>query len=76
MLGHSSKKMSESFSVISNLAVNTHIAVDYSGENFFLKGIFESKEVTQSTSGSHHNIKLFVINTPFFYPLKTSENLS
>ena len=50
MLGH--------FSVISNLAFTTHVAVDYSGEDFFLEGIFESKQVTKSTGASKNNLKL------------------
>ena len=52
------KKVSEGFSVISNLAVTTRIAVEYSTEDFFLKGITESKQVTKSESGSKNNIKL------------------
>ena len=52
MLRCSSKKLLEHFSVISNLAVTMHIVVDYSREDFFLKGIFESKQVTKSASGS------------------------
>ena len=44
------KKMSEGFSVIRNLAVTTRIAVEYSTEDFFLKGITESKQVTKSES--------------------------
>ena len=52
------KKMSEHFFVISNLAVTTRIAVDYSKEDFSLEGIFESKQVTKSASGSKNNIKL------------------
>ena len=54
----SSKKMWESFPIISNLAVTTRIAVDYSIEDLFLKGIFESKQVTKSASGSKNIIKL------------------
>ena len=50
--------MLERFSVISNLAVTTRIAVGYSREDFFLEGIFESKQVTKSASGSKNNIKL------------------
>ena len=50
--------MSESFSIISNLTVTTHIAVDYSREEFFLKGISESKQVTKSASGFKINFKL------------------
>ena len=48
--------MLKRFSVISNLAVTTCIAVDYSREDFFLKGIFESKQVTKSASESKNNI--------------------
>ena len=50
--------MLESFSVISNLTVNTNVAVDYSNEDIFLKEIFESKQVTKSVSGSKNNINL------------------
>ena len=50
--------MSECFSVKSNLAVTTRIAVDYSREDLFPERIFESKQVTKSTSGSKNNIKL------------------
>ena len=50
--------MLENFSVINNLTVNTNIAVGYSNEGFFLKEIFESKQVTKSASGSKNNIKL------------------
>ena len=35
-----------SFYVISNITVNTSIAVNYPNEDFFLKEIFESKRVT------------------------------
>ena len=49
--------MSERFSVISNLAITTRIAVDYSIEDFFLKEIFESKQVTKPASESKNNIK-------------------
>ena len=49
--------MSERFSVISNLAVTTSIAGDYSREDFFLKEIFESKQVTKPASESKNNIK-------------------
>ena len=50
--------MLERFSVISNLAGTTRIVVDYSRDNFFLEGIFESKQGTKSASGSKNNIKL------------------
>ena len=49
--------MSERFTVISNLAVTTRIAVDYSGEDFFLEEVFESKHVVKSASTSKNNIK-------------------
>ena len=52
------KKILERFSVISNVAVITRIAVDYSREDFFLEGIFESKQVTKSANRSKNNIKL------------------
>ena len=45
VLRGSCKKMSKPFSVISKLAVTTRIAVDYSREDFFLEGIFESKKL-------------------------------
>ena len=50
--------MLESFSKISNLAVTTSVTLDYSREDFFLEGIFESKQVTKSATGSKNNIKL------------------
>ena len=50
--------MLKSFSVISKLSVTACIVVGYSREDFFLKGIFESKQVTKSVSGSKNNIKL------------------
>ena len=53
-----SKIILESFSKICNLSVTTCVAVDYSREGFFLKGIFEYKQVTKSASGSRNNIKL------------------
>ena len=54
----SSKKTSECFSVVSNLAVTTGIAVDYSREDFFLEGLFESKQVSESANGSKNNVQL------------------
>ena len=51
----SSKKMSESFTVMNKLAFTTRIAVDYSRENFSFKEIFESKQVTKSASGSKNS---------------------
>ena len=56
VLKYSSKTMLENLSVTSNLAVTTCIMVDYSKEYFFFKGIFESKQVTKSASGSKNNI--------------------
>ena len=53
-----SKKMMEVFSVISNLAVTTPIAVEYSGVDFFLEWIFESKQVTKSQGGPKNNLNL------------------
>ena len=50
--------MSKRFSVTTNLAVTTPIVVDYSKEDFFLKGIFEPKQVIKSASASKNNIKL------------------
>ena len=50
--------MLERLSVISSLAVTAHIVVDYSREDFFLEGIFESKQVTKSASESKNSIKL------------------
>ena len=50
--------MSQSFFVVSNLGVTTHIAADYSREDVFLKEIIESKQVTKYASGSKNNIKL------------------
>ena len=76
----SGKKMLESFYVISNLVVITRIAVDYSREDFFLKGISESKQVTKSAKGSKNNIKL--TNDIFFsimclkHAFKSREDLS
>ena len=53
------KKMSERFSVISNLAVSTRIAVDYCRlDLFFLREFIESKQVTKSASESKNNIEL------------------
>ena len=52
MFRRSGKKMLESFYVISNLVVTTRVAVDYSREDFFLKGIFKSKQIAKSASKS------------------------
>ena len=52
------KKMSKCFFVVSNLAVTARIVVDYFREDFFLEGIFESKQVTKSASGSKNNLEL------------------
>ena len=50
--------MSKCFFVVSNLAVTARIVVDYFREDFFLEGIFESKQVTKSASGSKNNLEL------------------
>ena len=57
MCSDSRKQMSESFLVISNLAVTTRIAVDYFRYDFFLKRIFQFEQVTKPASGSENNIK-------------------
>ena len=48
----SSEKMTERFSVIFNPEVTARLAVDYSREDFFLKGIFKSKQIAKSASKS------------------------
>ena len=68
------------FSVISNLAIRTWIAVDYSRVDFFLTGIFQFKELTKSASGSKNNIKLtkwhiFVSTVRLKSALKLKEDL-
>ena len=57
MFRHYSKKMLVRYSVISNVEVITGIPVDYPRKHFFIKEIFEPKQLTKSTTGSK-NIKL------------------
>ena len=69
--------MSESFSVISNIAITA-----YSGRLFqsiFFKWIFESKQVTKSASWSRNNITLqngiLFLMVCLKRPLKSREDL-
>ena len=49
VFSHSGIKVTEGFSAISNLAVTTRIAINYSRADFLLKGIFETKYSVKST---------------------------
>ena len=51
-------KVAEDFSVISNLTVTTRITTNYSRENFFLKGIFKSKQCVKFTLRSKNYFSL------------------
>ena len=42
-------KVTEGFSIISNLVVTTRITISYSRANFFLKQLFEQKQSVKST---------------------------
>ena len=52
-----SQKMTESFTVKSNLAVAARSDIDYYREDFFLNGISESKQLTKSAGWSQNNIR-------------------
>lgn len=51
----SSKKITDYFSVTSNLAVAALIVVGYSSVDLLLQGVFELKQVTKSLNRSKNN---------------------
>ena len=51
----SSKKITDYFSVTSNLAVAALIVVGYSSVDLLLQGVFELKQVTKSVNRSKNN---------------------